>query len=110
MLIYYSYLDYETALDEGLIAVGGDGTAYLGVDSSTVLNPNGAVGRASVRIETKTLYNKGLFILDATNMPGGVCGTWPAWWSYGPDWPVGGSVDILEGVNSATVNTMSMQT
>ncbi|KAI9875363.1 MAG: hypothetical protein M1830_008581 [Pleopsidium flavum] len=43
-------------------------------------------------------------------MPGGVCGTWPAFWTVGPDWPNNGEIDIFEGVNQATNNLMSMHT
>ncbi|KAI9720052.1 MAG: hypothetical protein M1812_003179 [Candelaria pacifica] len=43
-------------------------------------------------------------------MPGGICGTWPAFWTLGPDWPNGGEIDILEGVNSQTKNGMTLHT
>ena len=49
----------------------------MGVDSTTVLDPNGA-GRQSVRISTQKSWNHGLFIADINHMPGGVCGIWPA--------------------------------
>lgn len=42
-------------------------------------------------------------------MPTG-CGTWPAWWSNGPNWPYGGEIDILEGVNEYTQNQVSLHT
>lgn len=70
-------MDYETALAEGLIAVSPMGTAYIGVDHQTVLDPNG-VGRDSVRIQSKQTYTHGLIITDLANMPGQICGTWPA--------------------------------
>ena len=43
-------------------------------------------------------------------MPTG-CGTWPAIWEVeGANWPNGGEVDIVEGVNTATQNTVSLHT
>lgn len=84
---------------------------YLGVDFTTPLAVNGP-GRASVRIETKKTYNDGLYIVDVKHMPGGICGTWPAFWSLGEDhqWPIDGEIDIIEGVNRNTVNKWVMHT
>ena len=31
-------------------------------------------------------------------MPTG-CGTWPAYWLCGENWPYKGEIDIIEGVN-----------
>lgn len=47
--------------------------------------------------------------MDAYHMPTG-CGTWPAWWQNGPNWPEGGEIDILEGVNDFTQNQVSIHT
>ena len=52
--------------------------------------------RKSVRITTQFTYTGGLVIMDAAHMPQG-CGTWPAFWSNGPNWPSGGEIDIVEG-------------
>lgn len=30
-------------------------------------------------------------------------------WSFGPDWPNHGEIDMLEGVNSQSQNKMSLQ-
>jgi hypothetical protein len=43
-------------------------------------------------------------------MPGGVCGTWPAFWMVGPNWPNYGEIDIIEGVNSQNSNSMTLHT
>lgn len=56
-------------------------------------------------------YNKGLFVLDVKHMPGGICGTWPAFWSLGREpWPVKGEIDIIEGVNQNTNNNFVLHT
>lgn len=47
--------------------------------------------------------------MDVAHMPTG-CGTWPAFWMVGPDWPTGGEIDILEGVNEQTKNAMTLHT
>lgn len=63
-----------------------DGKIYMGVDySGTPSN-----GRQSVRISSNAAYNEGLVILDLEHFPGGICGTWPAFWMLGSgDWPAG---------------------
>jgi hypothetical protein len=84
---------------------------YIGVDYTTSLKVAGGVGRGSVRIESKKTYTKGLFIVDLKHMPGGICGTWPAFWSLGSGtWPQTGEIDIIEGVNKNTQNKMVLHT
>jgi hypothetical protein len=65
--------------------------------------------RKSVRIHSNYVFNGGLVIMDAVHMPYG-CGTWPAFWSNGPEWPNNGEIDILEGVNGYTQNQASLHT
>lgn len=36
--------------------------------------------------------------------------TWPAFWSFGPDWPRSGEIDIIEGVNSDTTDSIALHT
>jgi hypothetical protein len=103
------YVDFSTATSAGYISSSDNGPAYIGVDHTSVLGGS-SVGRESVRIQTSKTFTHGLFILDASNMPGGACGTWPAWWSYGPNWPNSGEIDIIEGVNSGTKDKMSLHT
>lgn len=86
----------------------GEETAYLGVDSQT-MNP--AAGRASVRISSEQTWNAGgLFVADVRHTPQGICGTWPALWLVGPDWPNQGEIDIIEGVDDAQYNSMTLHT
>jgi hypothetical protein len=68
-------------------------------------------GRASVRLETKKTWNQGLLIADIAHMPASTCGSWPAFWLLGKqDWPLGGEIDILEGVNDYTSNAVTLHT
>lgn len=53
--------------------------------------PSGGPGRPAVRLISDNTYTHGLFILDLNHMPYG-CGTWPAFWLLGPDWPTNGEI------------------
>ncbi|KAF2221715.1 putative endo-1,3(4)-beta-glucanase, partial [Elsinoe ampelina] len=80
----------------------------LSVDTTNRF-PRGGPGRPSVRLISDNTYTHGLFILDAAHMPWG-CGTWPAFWLLGPNWPYNGEVDIIEGVHTSNDNSMSLHT
>ncbi|KAA8643526.1 hypothetical protein EYZ11_004286 [Aspergillus tanneri] len=101
---FVKYVDRQTAQNSGLIST--DGSIRMGVDSTNVA-PG---GRQSVRITSNQAYDRGLFILDLDHMPGGICGTWPAFWLVGPNWPNNGEVDIIEGVNDQSKNKMALHT
>lgn len=66
-------------------------------------------GRDSIRLESKVTYTRGLFIMDLDHMPTG-CGTWPAWWTCGANWPNHGEIDIIENINTATLNLQTLHT
>ncbi|KAI0028272.1 concanavalin A-like lectin/glucanase domain-containing protein, partial [Vararia minispora EC-137] len=100
-----TYVDSSTAQSEGLVSVTSNGSAILKVDTTGVVTG----GRKSVRITTQYTFNGGLVILDATHMPTG-CGTWPAFWTNGPNWPTTGEIDIVEGVNEYTENQATIHT
>lgn len=72
----------------------------LGTDRTNIVETG--MGRPSVRIQSRSTYNSGLFIVKIKHMPTG-CGQWPALWFYGEDaqhpWPKWGEWDITEGVN-----------
>ncbi|KAF4308567.1 Glycoside hydrolase family 16 [Botryosphaeria dothidea] len=105
---YVNYLSQADAQSRGLYQIRGN-QVYIGVDSTTVLNPSGS-GRPSVRIQSNTAFTHGLFILDLAHMPGSVCGSWPAYWMYGPNWPSSGEIDMIEGVNNQQRNQMTLHT
>ncbi|KAL4917000.1 concanavalin A-like lectin/glucanase domain-containing protein [Aspergillus aurantiobrunneus] len=100
---FVDYVDRGTAESTGLISSGS--SVYMGVDHTNVASS----GRQSVRLSSTQTYHHGLFIMDLGHMPTG-CGTWPAFWILGPDWPNGGEVDIIESVNEATNNHMALHT
>ncbi|KAJ5856655.1 uncharacterized protein N7529_010599 [Penicillium soppii] len=106
---YVNYLDKGSAESAGLVKLTDSGSVYLGVDHTTTLDPNGK-GRDSVRIGSKKYYDQSLVIADIAHMPGSVCGTWPAFWSVGKEWPGDGEIDIIEGVNLQDHNEIVMHT
>ncbi|KIW65082.1 hypothetical protein PV04_07366 [Phialophora macrospora] len=103
---YVQYVDQSTAQQGGLIN-NDNGAIYMGVDHSNVASGS---GRQSVRLTSKKSYTHGLIVLDLSHMPGGICGTWPAFWTVGPNWPNAGEIDIIEGVNSQRANSMALHT
>ncbi|KAF6821521.1 mixed-linked glucanase [Colletotrichum sojae] len=106
---FVRYQSQPDALAKSLYSIDPDTQAVtLGVDNTNVYGLN--EGRPSVRLESKNVYNSGLFIGDFAHMPPSVCGLWPAFWMYGPDWPAGGEIDIIEGANQVTKNIISGHT
>lgn len=106
---FVTYLDKDSAESAGLIKVNDGGSVYIGVDHTTTLSPSGK-GRDSVRIGSKKYYDHSLVIADLAHMPGSICGSWPAFWSVGRNWPADGEIDIIEGVNLQDHNEIVMHT
>ncbi|OCL03283.1 glycoside hydrolase family 16 protein [Glonium stellatum] len=105
---FVDYKDNVTAHNLGLASVS-NGAAFMRVDDqNTYAPPPNSNGRPSVRISSKKTYTKGLFIADIAHMPGSICGVWPAFWSFGPNWPNSGEIDILEGVDKNQKNKISL--
>ncbi|PRP74680.1 endo-1,3(4)-beta-glucanase [Planoprotostelium fungivorum] len=102
---FVQFVDQTTAQNEGLISVQND-QVYMGVDHSNVQWG----GRSAVRLSSKASFTTGLLILDLDHMPGSVCGTWPAFWTVGSNWPYNGEIDIIEGVNNGETNQVTMHT
>ncbi|TID06083.1 putative endo-1,3(4)-beta-glucanase [Colletotrichum higginsianum] len=105
---YVSYKSAEEAQSMGILKTVGE-DLYLGVDSKSVLDPNG-IGRSSVRIESKSKYKQGLFIATFSHLPKPVCGAWPAFWTVGNPWPDAGEIDIVETWNEDNVNKVVLHT
>ncbi|KAF4457010.1 hypothetical protein F53441_1025 [Fusarium austroafricanum] len=106
---FVQYQDLAGAEAYGLYSVDPfSGTVRLRPDSDRKVALN--TGRPSVRLESKESFQYGLFIADFQHMPISQCGTWPAFWTYGANWPMKGEVDILEGANLAYTNIMSAHT
>jgi hypothetical protein len=102
-----NYVNRDTAQSNGLINASSSNGVYIGVDHTNTANKP---GRNSVRLESTTTYKHGLVILDLAHMPGSVCGTWPAFWMVGSNWPSNGEIDIIEGVNDQSQNQMTLHT
>ncbi|KAK7694183.1 hypothetical protein QCA50_001363 [Cerrena zonata] len=100
-----TYVDQSTAQKAGLVSINSAGNAIMRVETTAQV----ATTRQSVRITTSKTYTGGLVIMDSVHMPTG-CGTWPAFWSNGPNWPAGGEIDIVEGVNDYTNNQATIHT
>jgi hypothetical protein len=106
---FVTYVNQSYAESAGLVKTTDSGSLYLGVDYENVLTVDGP-GRESVRIESNEYYDQGLYVVDIQHMPGSICGTWPAFWTVGPDWPTDGEIDIIEGVNKHDANKIVLHT
>ncbi|THY09878.1 hypothetical protein D6D03_00047 [Aureobasidium pullulans] len=106
----YGHVQYvnETVANRNGYTTTDDDSITISVDTTNKW-PRGGPGRPAVRLISDNTYTHGLFVLDLNHMPFG-CGTWPAFWLLGPDWPRNGEIDIIEGVHTSTTNTISMHT
>jgi hypothetical protein len=100
-----NYIDQNTATSNGLLEVNSQGNAVMRVETTPVVSAN----RMSIRITTEAVFTGGLVIMDSVHMPTG-CGTWPAFWTNGPNWPISGEIDIVEGVGTYTDNQATVHT
>lgn len=102
-----NYVSASTAQSSGLVSVSGN-QVTLRADSTNYLDPSGP-GRNSFRLESYDQYTTHVAVFDIAHMPEG-CGTWPALWEDGANWPSEGEVDIIEGVNNQGPNLSSFHT
>ncbi|KZP21848.1 glycoside hydrolase family 16 protein [Athelia psychrophila] len=105
---FVTYLSESAAQSAALIST--TSTSFrMGADHTTVLSASGA-GRNSVRIKSTAAYTTHVAVFNVNHMPEG-CGTWPAIWEVDEaDWPNGGEIDIVEGVNNVTPNQSTLHT
>jgi hypothetical protein len=103
---YVDYVDQATAESSGYITTYDNNDTYIGCDHTNIASGR---GRQSVRLESKTTYNYGIFMLYLSHMPTG-CGTWPSWWTYGPDWPNNGEIDVIECVDNIYKDQSTLHT
>lgn len=105
---FVQYQNLSSAIENNYVGYLPDSeSVFLGVDYTS----KDTNGRASIRVESKSVFNQGLLIADIKHMPANVCGSWPAFWMLGgPKWPDQGEVDILEGVNDETRNAITLHT
>lgn len=83
--------------------------SILRVDTSVGPNsvPDASTGRFSVRVTSKSTYDKGLFLFDVRHAPLG-CATWPALWLSDHDnWPTNGEIDVMEAMNPPAAGQVS---
>ncbi|KAJ2927135.1 hypothetical protein H1R20_g9944, partial [Candolleomyces eurysporus] len=104
---HVNYVNESYARERRLVYVEDDGTVIMKADQETWL-PRGQF-RDSIRIESYARFDGGLFILDLAKAPWG-CGTWPAFWTVGNDWPWNGEIDIIEGVHDNQHNQVAWHT
>ncbi|KAI0013493.1 glycoside hydrolase family 16 protein [Xylariaceae sp. FL0662B] len=103
------FVKYHSAIEADTSSLAGfaNNGVYLAVDSTT-MNPTG--GRGSVRVNSKKTYTRGLIVADIAHQPAAQCGSWPAFWTVGQNWPYNGEIDIIEGVNLATNTSYTLHT
>lgn len=102
------WLNEADAFTQELALVNSAGNVIIKVDNFSNVPMNQK--RNSVRITTKSSYSLGsLWIIDAVHLPYG-CSVWPSIWTLGPDWPDGGEIDIIEGINQMPSNQYAMHT
>ncbi|KAK0441126.1 glycoside hydrolase family 16 protein [Armillaria borealis] len=113
-LIDYFHYDVEAADNDGVanyVDGGSSGLVYLDGDENVIIAIDTAETvalRNSVRMVSSTTFNPGyLFLFDIKEIPA-ACGTWPAVWFTGSNWPEDGEIDVVEGVNYYTKNIVSI--
>ncbi len=101
---YVQYVSKDEAAQLGLFRVTQTSSVYLG----SLVGQNAPV--KSIRLQSNNRFSEGhIFVIDIQHMPTG-SGTWPAWWSYGPNWPNNGEIDTIETVNIEDVVHQTLHT
>ncbi|GAA6002533.1 hypothetical protein JCM10207_001166 [Rhodosporidiobolus poonsookiae] len=101
------YVTSDVAWKNGLVSSEKNKTV-LRVDSWSELGYG--ENRQSVRITSKEKVSFGsIVVVDVESMPYGPA-VWPAFWTVGDNWPSGGEIDIIEGVNKQSQNQYTLHT
>jgi hypothetical protein len=108
---FVNYVDQDTAVKNGYFSVSPNPPHVLLKSDFANVVPTGSRGRDSIRVQSVQEFStKGtLMVFDIFHMPVG-CGTWPALWFVGDNWPNNGEIDVIEGVNLQNFNQMSLHT
>lgn len=102
------YLNRADAFSNELVQSTSSGSTIIRVDNFTNVPFN--YKRNSIRIESKDSYDFGsLWVFDLNHLPYG-CSVWPSIWTHGEDWPNGGEIDIIEGINLQGRNQVALHT
>ena len=88
---HVKYVTEDVAIQNGFARLSDHNTALIYPDTTNKWPRGGPQGRPSVRIISDNTYTHGMFVLDLVHMPWG-CGTWPAYWLLGPNWPYTGEI------------------
>lgn len=86
----HGFVEYNGRDDSLISSSSSNAQMRVSTQQST---PN---GRPSIRISSVDSYKTGLIILDLDHMPGGICGTWPAFWTVGENWPIDGEIGMSQ--------------
>jgi hypothetical protein len=91
LTLIHRYVNGSVATTNGYTTADNN-SVTISVDTTNKW-PSGGPGRPAVRLISDNTYTHGLFILDLNHMPYG-CGTWPAFWLLGPEWPANGEIGM----------------
>lgn len=101
---YVEYVSQEEATELNLFKVQENGAVWMG----SLVGQNQPV--KVIRLQSQMRFSEGhIFVIDIQHMPTG-SGTWPAWWSCGPNWPNNGEIDTIETVNVEDVVQQTLHT
>ncbi|EJD43362.1 hypothetical protein AURDEDRAFT_114715 [Auricularia subglabra TFB-10046 SS5] len=102
-----NWVNSSVAWNNRLVSINDAGNVVIGVDQGNV---PWNLKRDAVRITTRDSFNLGtLLLFDVYHIPWG-CGVWPSIWTMGPNWPQGGEIDIIEGINKQPANQIAVHT
>ncbi|ODN79371.1 hypothetical protein L202_03375 [Cryptococcus amylolentus CBS 6039] len=102
------YTFWATAQNTSLLRTTSSGTTILAVDNTSSVAYDSK--RYAPKLLSKSLYDVGtVWVMDTVHMPYG-CSVWPAFWTQGANWPEGGEIDIMEGINNQTTNVIALHT